>query len=84
MVATIAIIVTSFYRARHLSLDRHIASFDIMDTMHIIVAGSSGNMHVVLFPDYSGNLNGFREDLGVKLTDGALERKAAEFHVSLR
>jgi hypothetical protein len=84
MVATIAIIVASFYRARHLGLDRRIASFDIMDTMHIIVACSSGNMHIVLFPDYNENLDLFRKDLGVKLIEGAPGSRAAGFHASLR
>lgn len=83
MVATIAIIVASFYRARHLGLHHRIASFDIMDPMDIIVACGSGNMHNVLFPDYSENLDLFRKDLGVKLTEGAGSR-AAGFHVSLR
>ena len=84
MVATIAIIVASFYRARHLDLDRRIASFDIMDTMHIVVACSSGNMHTVLFLDYSENLDLFSKDLGVKLIEGAPGSRAAGFHASLR
>ena len=44
MLATIAIIVVSFYSVRRVGLDRRIASFGIMDTLHIIVACSSGNM----------------------------------------
>jgi hypothetical protein len=47
MIVTIIIILASLYSARHLRLDG-IASFNAMDTMHIITACSAGNVHTVV------------------------------------
>ena len=51
MIATVVIILSSLYRARHLDLHHAIASFSTMDSLHLIAACSSGNVHTLPFPD---------------------------------
>ena len=83
MIATIIIILTSLNNARHLDLD-HIASFNAMDALHIIIACSSGNVNTVSFPDYSKNIGLFSEGLEVEFTQIDAESGAAGFCLSSR
>jgi len=83
MIATIVIILTSLNNARHLDLD-HIASFNAMDTLHIIAACSSGNVNAVSFPDYSKNIGMFSKDVEVEFTEIAVGSGAAGFRLSSR
>ena len=75
MIATINIVLASLYRARHLNRD-YIASFNAMNTLHIIAACSSGNVHTVSFPDYGEDIGLFGKDVQVELSG------AAGFHFS--
>ena len=83
MVATIVIILASLFRARHLGLD-YIASFNPMDTLHIITACSSGNAHAMLFPDYGKDIGLFSKDVRVELPEIDAGTGAAGFHLSPR
>ena len=83
MIATIIIILASLCRARHLGL-RSIASFNAMDTMHIITACSLGNVHETVFPDYDGNIGLFSNDMAVELAEIDARNGAAGFYLSPR
>ena len=83
MIATVVIILTSLNNARFLDLD-HIASFNAMDTLHIIAACSSGNMDTVSFPDYRKNIGLFSKDVDVEFTETDAESGAAGFRLSTR
>ena len=83
MIATIIIILASLNKARHLDLD-YIASFNAMDTLHIITACSSGNVHTVSFPDYSEDIGVFSKEVEVELTEIKPGSGAAGFHFSHR
>ena len=83
MIATVVIILTSLNNARFLDLD-HIASFNAMDTLHIIAACSSGNMDTVPFPDYRKNIGLFSKDVDVEFTKTDAESGAAGFRLSTR
>ena len=83
MIATVVIILASLNNARHLDLD-YIASFNAMDTLHIIAACSSGNVNTVSFPDYSKNIGLFSKDVEVELTEIEVGRGAAGFRLSSR
>ena len=83
MIATVVIILTSLNNARHLDLD-HIASFNAMDTLHIIAACSSGNVNTVSFPDYGKNIGLFSKDVEVELTEVEVGSGAAGFRLSSR
>ena len=74
MLATIIIILASLYRARHLDAD-YVASFNTMDTLHIIAACSLGNAHTLSFPDYD-------KDVRVELSEIGAGSGAAGFHFS--
>ena len=74
MLATIIIILASLYRARHLDAD-YVASFNTMDTLHIIAACSLGNVHTLSFPDYD-------KDVRVELSEIGAGSGAAGFHFS--
>ena len=79
MLTTIIIILASLYRARHLSAD-YIASFNTMDTLHIMAACSVGNIHALSFPDYGEDISLFSKDVGVELSETRIG--AAGFHFS--
>ena len=81
MLATVIIILVSLYRARHLGAD-YIASFNTMDTLHIITACSLGNAHTLLFPDYGKDIGLFSKDVRVKLSEIGARSGAAGFHFS--
>ena len=81
MIATIVIILDSLYKARHLDLD-YIASFNAMDTMHIITACSSGNVHTVSFPAYTKDMGMFSKDVQVKLSEIEPESTAGFYFTS--
>ena len=81
MIASISIIFASLYRARHLDLD-YIASFNAMDTLHVIAACSRGNVYTVLFPDNSKDIGLFSRGVEVELTEGKAGSGAACFHFS--
>jgi hypothetical protein len=81
MLVTIIIILASLYRARHLDAD-YIASFNTMDTLHIIAACSLGNVHTLSFPDYDKDLGLFSKDVRVELSDMGAGSGAAGFHFS--
>ena len=83
MIATIIIILASLYRARYLDLDC-IASFNAMDTLHIITACRSGNVHAVSFPDFSKDIGLFSKDVGVELAEMEAGGGVAGFHLSSR
>ena len=74
MLATIIIILASLYRARHLDVG-YVASFNTMDTLHIIAACSLGNAHTLSFPDYD-------KDVRVELSEIGAGSGAAGFHFS--
>lgn len=81
MIATINIVLASLYGARHLDLD-YIASFNAMDTLHIIAACSSGNVHTVSFPDYGEDIGLFGKDVRVELSEIEAGSGVAGFHFS--
>ena len=83
VIATVVIILTSLNNARHLDID-HIASFNAMDTLHIIAACSSGNVNTVSFPDYSKNIGLFSKDVEVEFTEIEAGSGAAGFRLSSR
>ena len=83
MIATIIIILAALNNARYLDLD-YIASFNAMDTLHIITACSSGNVHTVSFPDYGKDVAAFSKDVDVELTEIKAGSGAAGFHFSPR
>lgn len=82
MIATIAIILASLYRARHLDLD-YITSFNPMNTLHIVAACSSGNVHTVPFPDYGKDIGSFGKDVRVELSEIEAGSGAPGFQFSL-
>lgn len=81
MFATVIIILVSLYRARHLGAD-YIASFNTMDTLHIITACSLGNVHTLSFPDYDEDIRLFSKDVRVELSEIGAGSGAAGFHFS--
>ena len=83
MLATIIIILASLYRARRLSAD-YIASFNTMDTLHIIAACSLGNVHTLSFPDYGEDMGLYSQDVRVELSETRIEAGSgvAGFHFS--
>ncbi|KAK2464929.1 hypothetical protein APHAL10511_003005 [Amanita phalloides] len=82
MITTLFIILFYLYRARNLSLD-HAASFDPMNTLHVVAACSSGNVQTVVFPGYDENMEAFSKDVKVRLLTE--ERgDAAGFHIYRR
>ncbi|KAF8726409.1 hypothetical protein AX14_007909 [Amanita brunnescens Koide BX004] len=83
MITTITIILASLYRARRLDVD-YIASFNAMDTLHIISACSSGDVHAVSFPDYSKDIGLFSKDVEVGLTEVKNGSGVAGFRLSQR
>ena len=84
MIVSIIIILASLYSARHLRLDG-IASFNAMDTMHIITACSSGNMHTLSFPDYnSKDIGAFGKDVRLELSEIEAGMGTPGFHLSPR
>ena len=83
MIVTVVIILASLKNARHLDLD-HIASFNAMDTLHIITACSSGNVNTVTFPDYSENIDSFSKGVEVEFTEIDAGSGAAGFRLSSR
>ena len=83
MITSITIILASLYRARHLDVD-YIASFNAMDTLHIISACSSGDVHAVSFPDYSKDIGLFSKDVEVELTEVKDGSGIAGFRLSRR
>lgn len=82
MTATMIIILVSLYKARYLDLD-YIASFNAMDSLHLITACSSGNVHTVSFPDYSQDIGLFSKDVEVGLSEKKAGSGATGFHFSL-
>ena len=84
MIATIVIILVSLYRARHLDLHHAIASFSTMDSLHLIAACSSGNMHTLPFPDYSQDIALFSKNVQVELTEMEAGSGVAGFRISSR
>jgi hypothetical protein len=62
MLATIIITLASLYRARRFGAD-YIASFNTMDTLHIIAACSLGNAHTLSFPNYDKDIGLFSKDV---------------------
>ena len=81
MLATIIIILASLYRARHCGTD-YIASFNTMDTLHIITACSLGNVHTLSFPDYGEDIGLSSQDVLVELSETGAGSGAAGFHFS--
>ncbi|KAF8334393.1 hypothetical protein F5887DRAFT_921581 [Amanita rubescens] len=75
--------ILSLNKARHLDLD-YIASFNAMDTMHIITACGSGNVHTVSFPAYGKDVGVFSKEVEVELTEIKAGSGAAGFHFSHR
>ncbi|KAF8726412.1 hypothetical protein AX14_007909 [Amanita brunnescens Koide BX004] len=69
--------------ARRLDVD-YIASFNAMDTLHIISACSSGDVHAVSFPDYSKDIGLFSKDVEVGLTEVKNGSGVAGFRLSQR
>ena len=85
MIMTVVIILTSLNNARHLDLDHiQVASFNAMDTLHIIAACSSGNVNMVSFPDYSKNIGLFSKDVEVEFTEIEVGSRAVGFRLSSR
>ena len=85
MIMTVVIILTSLNNARHLDPDHiQVASFNAMDTLHIIAACSSGNVNMVSFPDYSKNMGLFSKDVEVEFTEIEVGSRAAGFRLSSR
>ena len=84
MIATVVIILASLYRALHLDLHHGIASFSAMDSLHLIAACSSGNVHTLPFPDCSQDIALFSKNVRVELTEMEAGSGVAGFRISSR
>ena len=81
MLATIIIILASLYMARSSGAD-YIASFNTMDTLHIVAACSMSNLHTLSFPNYGGDIGLFSKDVRVEFSEVGAGSGAAGFHFS--